>query len=86
MPAAVSSSTVTCSASTVAVGVNPSPGGVSRSSERMLGSCAASAVPAIPPSAAGTGCPGRSPWSERNRRTSVTSRISESISASAAAS
>ena len=38
----------------------------------------------IPASRAGTRWPGRRPWSERNRRISVTSRISDAISASAA--
>ena len=66
--------------------MKPSPGAVSRSSERMAPSWAASGVPPIPASTAGTGWPGRRPWSERNRRTSVTSAMSEPISASAAGS
>ena len=41
IPAAVSSSTVMPSASTDAVAVKPSPGAVSRSSDRMLVSCGA---------------------------------------------
>ena len=40
----------------------------------------------MPASRAGTRWPGRSPWPERNWRISVTSRISEPISASAAGS
>ncbi len=83
---AVSSSTVTFSASTEVVGRNCGPGSLSRSSARMLPSWPDRAPPASPVSAAGTCCPGRSPWSERNRRTSVTSRITEAISASAAGS
>jgi len=86
MPAAVSSSTVTPSACRDAVGVKPSPAGVSRSSALMAASWPASGVPAIPARTAGTCCPGRRPWSDRNRRTSVTSAISEPISASAAGS
>src|SRR6185312_11424248 len=85
MVAAVSSSTVTPQACTDAVGANASPGAVSRSRARIAASCPASGVPPIPVSAAGTGWVGRSPWSERNRRTSVTSCISAPISASAAA-
>src|SRR5215475_5010600 len=79
-----SSSTVTPSAASAAETVNPSAGGTSRSSERTASSCAASGVDSIPASLAGTRCPGRSPWSDRNRRISVTSRISEASSASAA--
>ena len=40
----------------------------------------------MPASRAATRWLGRSPWSERNRRISVTSRITEEISASASAS
>ena len=40
----------------------------------------------MPTSRAATRWPGRSPWSERNRRISVTSRITDEISASAWAS
>src|SRR5215472_15349977 len=79
-----SSSTVTPSAASAAETANPSAGGTSHSSERIASSCAASGVDSIPASLAGTRCPGRSPWSDRNRRISVTSRISEASSASAA--
>src|SRR6185312_15174057 len=84
--AAASSSTVTPQACTDAVGANASPGTDSRSRARIAASWPASGVPPIPVSAAGTGWVGRSPWSERNRRTSVTSCISAVISASAAGS
>src|SRR5215475_5513413 len=79
-----SSSTLTPSAASAAETANPSAGGTSRSSERIASSCAASTVDSIPASLAGTRCPGRSPWSDLNRRISVTSRISEASSASAA--
>ena len=86
MAPAVSSSTVTPSACTDPVGANPSAGADRRSSARMLASCPASGVRSRPASAAATRCPGRSPWSDRNLRTWVTSRISEAISASASGS
>ena len=74
------------STSSEADGVKPPAGGSSRSSARICFSCAASGVPSISASRAATRWLGRSPWSERNRRISVTSRISDEISASAWAS
>jgi hypothetical protein len=83
---AVSSSTVTFSTSSDAVGPKPSDGASRRSSERIAGSCAASAVASMPAKRAGTRWPGFTPWSARNRRTSVTSRCTAASSASARAS
>ena len=68
------------------VAAKPSPAASSRASDRISGSCAASRRRPRPSSRAATRWPGRSPWSERNRRTSVTTRCSAATSASAASS
>ena len=64
--------------------VKPSAAGSSRTRDRIRASCPASGVASMPASRAATRWLGRRPWSERNRRISVTSRIIEAISASAA--
>ena len=71
------------STSSDADAVKPSAGRSSRSSDLIRSSCPASGVPAMPASRAATRWLGRSPWSERNRRISVTRRIIEATSASA---
>ncbi len=58
-------------------------GTVRRSSDLISSWWAASGVASIPVSRAGTRWPGLRPWVDRNWRTSVTSRIRDSISASA---
>ena len=88
-PTEVSSSTIIPSAWTEAFGVKatPSPGcgQPQQGPDRPLVRAPARVAP-MPSNTAGTGWLGRRPWSERNRRTAVTSRISDSISASAAGS
>ena len=83
MTPARSSSTTTPSVGSDAVAVNSSPGAVSAVSDRTDCSCACSVEASMPAMRAGTFCRSASPCSVRKRRTSVTSRCTAAICASA---